>query len=99
MAAGVSAHSRILNRGSGAPAERSESLMRETSKIRKIAFVGDHLPRKCGIPRSPPTCLQPLQQRIRKASAWQCRSTISRKATITPRSFASRLRNRICHRI
>ncbi len=23
--------------------------MRETSKIRKIAFVGDHLPRKCGI--------------------------------------------------
>src|SRR6202162_838162 len=23
--------------------------MKETSKIRKIAFVGDHLPRKCGI--------------------------------------------------
>src|ERR1051325_4183080 len=23
--------------------------MRETSKVRKIAFVGDHLPRKCGI--------------------------------------------------
>src|SRR5947209_17239307 len=23
--------------------------MRETSKLRKIAFVGDHLPRKCGI--------------------------------------------------
>src|SRR5271154_6030794 len=24
-------------------------LMKETSKVRKIAFVGDHLPRKCGI--------------------------------------------------
>ena len=23
--------------------------MKETSKVRKIAFVGDHLPRKCGI--------------------------------------------------
>jgi hypothetical protein len=23
--------------------------MEETSKVRKIAFVGDHLPRKCGI--------------------------------------------------
>jgi hypothetical protein len=23
--------------------------MKEKSKIRKIAFVGDHLPRKCGI--------------------------------------------------
>src|SRR5882672_4298096 len=23
--------------------------MNETSKVRKIAFVGDHLPRKCGI--------------------------------------------------
>ena len=23
--------------------------MKETSKIRKIAFIGDHLPRKCGI--------------------------------------------------
>jgi hypothetical protein len=23
--------------------------LRETPKIRKIAFVGDHLPRKCGI--------------------------------------------------
>ena len=26
-----------------------DCLMKETSKIRKIAFVGDHLPRKCGI--------------------------------------------------
>ena len=24
-------------------------LVKETSKVRKIAFVGDHLPRKCGI--------------------------------------------------
>ena len=24
-------------------------LFKETAKIRKIAFVGDHLPRKCGI--------------------------------------------------
>src|ERR1700734_721120 len=24
-------------------------LLKETAKIRKIAFVGDHLPRKCGI--------------------------------------------------
>ena len=23
--------------------------MKSTSKVRKIAFVGDHLPRKCGI--------------------------------------------------
>ena len=23
--------------------------MKETSNVRKIAFVGDHLPRKCGI--------------------------------------------------
>ena len=23
--------------------------LRQTAKIRKIAFVGDHLPRKCGI--------------------------------------------------
>jgi hypothetical protein len=23
--------------------------MKENSKVRKIAFVGDHLPRKCGI--------------------------------------------------
>lgn len=23
--------------------------MRENSRVRKIAFVGDHLPRKCGI--------------------------------------------------
>jgi hypothetical protein len=23
--------------------------MKETSKVRKIAFLGDHLPRKCGI--------------------------------------------------
>jgi hypothetical protein len=23
--------------------------MNETSKVRKVAFVGDHLPRKCGI--------------------------------------------------
>ena len=26
-----------------------EYLMQQTSKVRKIAFVGDHLPRKCGI--------------------------------------------------
>src|SRR6195256_4270461 len=26
-----------------------ECVMEETSKVRKIAFVGDHLPRKCGI--------------------------------------------------
>src|SRR6185437_13177452 len=26
-----------------------DRLMKETSKVRKIAFVGDHLPRKCGI--------------------------------------------------
>jgi hypothetical protein len=26
-----------------------ERLMKESSKVRKIAFVGDHLPRKCGI--------------------------------------------------
>jgi glycosyltransferase involved in cell wall biosynthesis len=29
--------------------ERKDCLMEEGSKIRKIAFVGDHLPRKCGI--------------------------------------------------
>src|SRR5277367_6547931 len=27
----------------------NDCLMEEVSKIRKIAFVGDHLPRKCGI--------------------------------------------------
>src|SRR5436189_5680538 len=26
-----------------------DCLMKEGSKVRKIAFVGDHLPRKCGI--------------------------------------------------
>src|SRR6201981_3974533 len=26
-----------------------DCLMKEVSKVRKIAFVGDHLPRKCGI--------------------------------------------------
>jgi hypothetical protein len=25
------------------------NLLKERAKIRKIAFVGDHLPRKCGI--------------------------------------------------
>src|ERR1700720_3507234 len=30
-----------------------ERLMKENSKIRKIAFVGDHLPRKCGIATFP----------------------------------------------
>ncbi len=29
--------------------ECKDCLMGEGSKIRKIAFVGDHLPRKCGI--------------------------------------------------
>src|SRR4029453_16713184 len=29
--------------------EGGECLMKENSKLRKIAFVGDHLPRKCGI--------------------------------------------------
>ena len=29
--------------------QKERGLMSETTKIRKIAFVGDHLPRKCGI--------------------------------------------------
>ncbi len=29
--------------------ECKDCLMEEGPKIRKIAFVGDHLPRKCGI--------------------------------------------------
>src|SRR5437763_8447065 len=27
-----------------------DCLMKESPKVRKIAFVGDHLPRKCGVP-------------------------------------------------
>jgi hypothetical protein len=29
--------------------EITESIMNEAPKIQKIAFIGDHLPRKCGI--------------------------------------------------
>ena len=29
--------------------QAKDYLMQQTSKVRKIAFVGDHLPRKCGI--------------------------------------------------
>ena len=50
MATGVSPDPGIV-RCRFRPAARleAESLMKETSKVRKIAFVGDHLPRKCGI--------------------------------------------------
>jgi len=47
--------------------------MKEVSKIRKIAFVGDHLPRKCGIATLRLTCLPPWQLRIPKASVSQWR--------------------------
>ena len=39
---------RILSRDQAGP-QKERGRMKETSKIRKIAFVGDHLPRKCGI--------------------------------------------------
>ena len=34
---------------SGRREETTESVMNEAPKIQKIAFIGDHLPRKCGI--------------------------------------------------
>src|SRR5690348_3013556 len=36
-------------KGSSDQLHTKECLMKETSKVHKIAFVGDHLPRKCGI--------------------------------------------------
>ena len=35
--------------GSNGNGRNGNGLIQETSKVRKIAFVGDHLPRKCGI--------------------------------------------------
>src|SRR6202047_673176 len=35
--------------GNGSNGSNGNGLIKETSKVHKIAFVGDHLPRKCGI--------------------------------------------------
>src|ERR1017187_2128393 len=35
--------------------------MKESSKVRKIAFVGDHLPRKCGIATFTANLLEAVQ--------------------------------------
>ena len=44
--------------------------MSSASKVRKIAFVGDYLPRKCGIATFTSDLLAAVPRRIRKASAW-----------------------------
>ena len=38
-----------MRQKAGAAWLQQNSRMKEQSKVRKIAFVGDHLPRKCGI--------------------------------------------------
>jgi len=69
--------------------------MKESLKIRKIAFVGDHLPRQV---RHRHVHVRPAYRRrnagIPKASAWQCRSMIFRAATSNPEVVASKLRSR-----
>ena len=57
--------------------------MKENSKVRKIAFVGDHLPRKCSVPRLHLTSCRPSPTRIPKASVSQCRSTTLKAVTNT----------------
>ena len=57
--------------------------MNSTSKVRKIAFVGDHLPRKCGIATFTSDLLAAVAARIPRASASPCRSTTFRVATST----------------
>src|SRR6516165_7656997 len=51
QAAGAASRGRAQLAGIEPPAARNErnAFMKENSKVRKIAFVGDHLPRKCGI--------------------------------------------------
>jgi hypothetical protein len=68
VGAGISPRRSSLseNRMNGNPL--SQDHMNETSKVRKIAFVGDHLPRKCGIATFTSDLLAAVQPRIRKAS-------------------------------
>ena len=70
-------------KGSSDQLHTKECLMKETSKVRKIAFVGDHLPRKCGIATFTSDLLaRRRRQRIRRASALACRSTTSRRLRV-----------------
>jgi hypothetical protein len=69
--------------------------VRTDSSVRTVAFLGDYLPRKCGIATFTADLLEAVAARHSQSQCFACRSTTSMGAIAIPTSFASRLRNRI----
>ncbi len=90
----------MVIRPSSAPVEKTQlnSTERTTivcnSQIRKIAFVGDYLPRKCGIATFTDDLYTSVAGRFRRRSASSFQSTTARKGMTTRRRFGLRSKNR-----
>ena len=68
--------------------------MPPASVIRKIAFLGDYLPRKCGIATFTTDLRCAVAAGFRTGGVWSCRSMTSPAATIIQRRCALKLRNK-----
>ena len=73
--------------------------MKEISKVRKIAFVGDHLPRKCGIATFTSDICGAVASAHPESQCLVVSVNDLRMATSIRRWFASRSKSRTYHRI
>ena len=86
---------RVGARGSILPAAFFFTTMKRNSEIQKIAFVGDYLPRKCGIATfTYDLCTSVADPVSRARIASSCRSTTCPRGTTTRRRSGSRSRSR-----